>query len=217
MRDIVSWRQAKFAAAPTRKRRGERRPETFAFLDFTHYCGKTRDGRFIVKHKTQSKRLTRKLTALRQEAWRLMHRPLAEQHRWYVSVLRGHYGYFGMPHNWRALNGFLRQVRRIWFNCPRRRSRKNRRKGWAWFEDLTSRLPLPRPRELTPGHHVRHDAGYSGKSRVRETRMPGSVRAKPNGRATRPRPLPGTVFDLTNRLGSSIATLTDRAVTGPNA
>ena len=27
----------------------------------------------------------------------------------------------------------------------------------------------------------------SGKSRVRESRMPGSVRAKPNGRATRPR------------------------------
>ena len=28
----------------------------------------------------------------------------------------------------------------------------------------------------------------SGKSRVRESRMSGSVRAKPNGRATRPRP-----------------------------
>ena len=91
--------------AMARQQRGERRPETFAFLGFTHYCGWTRDGRFIVKHKTQSKRLTRKLTALRQDAWRLMHAPLAEQHRWYASVLRGHYGYFGMPHNWRALNG----------------------------------------------------------------------------------------------------------------
>ena len=60
-------------AALTREKRGERRPETFAFLGFTHYCGRTRDGRFIVKHKTQSNRLTRKLTALRQEAWRLMH------------------------------------------------------------------------------------------------------------------------------------------------
>ena len=93
--------------AMARQQRGERRPETFAFLGFTHYCGWTRDGRFIVKHKTQSKRLTRKLKALRQEAWRQMHAPLAEQHRWYASVLRGHYGYFGMPHNWRSLNGFL--------------------------------------------------------------------------------------------------------------
>ena len=47
--------------ALTRQRRGERRPATFAFLGFTHYCGWTRDGRFIVKHKTQSNRLTRKL------------------------------------------------------------------------------------------------------------------------------------------------------------
>ena len=85
--------------AMARRQRGERRPETFAFLGFTHYCGWTRDGRFIVKHKTQSKRLTRKLKALRQEAWRLMHAPLAEQHRWYASVLRGHYGYYGLPHN----------------------------------------------------------------------------------------------------------------------
>ena len=102
--------------AMARQQRGERRPETFAFLGFTHYCGWTRDGQFIVKHNTQSHRLARKLKALRQEAWRLMHTPLAEQHRWYSSILRGHYGYFGMPHNWRALNGFLQEVRHIWFN-----------------------------------------------------------------------------------------------------
>jgi RNA-directed DNA polymerase len=136
--------------ALSRRQRGERRPETFAFLGFTHYCGWTRDGRFMVKHKTQSKRLSRKLTALRQEAWRIMHAPLAEQHRWYVSVLRGHYGYFGMPHNWRSLNGFLQEVRRIWFNCLRRRSQKNRRMGWDWFEALTARLPLPQPRITHP-------------------------------------------------------------------
>ena len=33
-------------AAENRKERGERRPETFDFLGFTHYCGKTRKGRF---------------------------------------------------------------------------------------------------------------------------------------------------------------------------
>ncbi len=136
--------------AMARRQRGERRPETFAFLGFTHYCGWTRDGRFIVKHKTQSKRLTRKLTALRQEAWRLMHTPLAEQHRWYASVLRGHYGYYGMPHNWRSLNGFLQEVRRIWFTCLRRRSQKNRRMGWDRFQALTTCLPLPQPRITHP-------------------------------------------------------------------
>jgi len=136
--------------AMARQQRGERRPETFAFLGFTHYCGWTRDGRFIVKHKTQSKRLSRKLTALRQDARRLMHTPLTEQHRWLSSVLCGHYGYFGLPHNWRSLNGFLQDVRRIWFNCLRRRSQKNRRVGWDWFETVTRSLPLPQPRITHP-------------------------------------------------------------------
>jgi hypothetical protein len=53
--------------AIVRRRRGERHPATFAFLGFAYYCGWTRDGQFIVKHKTQSKRMTRKLTALRRE------------------------------------------------------------------------------------------------------------------------------------------------------
>jgi RNA-directed DNA polymerase len=124
--------------AIARQQRGERRPETFAFLGFTHYCGWTRDGRFIVKHKTQSQRLTRKLTALRREAWWLMHAPLAEQHRWYSSILRGHYGYF------------RQEVRRIWFNCLRRRSQKNRRMGWDWFETVTACWPLPQARITHP-------------------------------------------------------------------
>ena len=75
-------------AALSRQRRGERRSETFAFLGFTHYCGRTRDGRFIVKHKTEGKRLTRKLTALRQEAWRFMHAPLATQHERFAGSAR---------------------------------------------------------------------------------------------------------------------------------
>lgn len=33
-------------AALSRQRRGARRPETFAFLGFTQYFGRTRDGRF---------------------------------------------------------------------------------------------------------------------------------------------------------------------------
>src|SRR3546814_13784055 len=96
--------------ALARRQRGERRPETFAFLGFTHYCGWTRDGRFIVKHKTQSQRLTRKLKALRQEAWRPMHTQLAEQPRRDSSVRRRHYCYFGMPPNVRAPHTFPHKV-----------------------------------------------------------------------------------------------------------
>src|SRR5262249_56544112 len=66
-------------------------------------CGRTRDGRFVVKRKTQSKRLTVKLKALRVEARRRMHAPVSEQHRWLCQVLRGHYAYYGLSANFRCL------------------------------------------------------------------------------------------------------------------
>lgn len=72
-----------------------------------------------------------------------MHDSLADQHRWYVSVLRGHRAYYGMPHNWRALAGFRRELRRIWLITLPRRSQRSCRAGCAWFDAVTARYPLP--------------------------------------------------------------------------
>jgi RNA-directed DNA polymerase len=125
------------------KRRGQRRPETFAFLGFTHYCGWTRDGRFVVKRKTQSRRLTAKLKSLREEARRRMHVAVSDQHQWLSQVLRGHYAYYGLSSNFRSLNAFYLNVRRIWFGTLRRRSQ--RRMSWTGFNELHVRFPLPTP------------------------------------------------------------------------
>ena len=103
-----------------------------------------------MKHKTQSKRLTRKLKALRQEVWRHLHAPLAEQHRLLSSVLRGHYGYYGMPHNYPALSAFHQEVRRLWFRTLRRRSQKARRLNWDAFKAIVVHFPLPLPRITHP-------------------------------------------------------------------
>jgi hypothetical protein len=52
-----------------------------------------------------------------------------------------------------------------------------------------------------PGHQARPDAGDFGEEPGRESRLPGSVRAKPNGRATRPL----TLFCLrSNRVAATI-------------
>jgi RNA-directed DNA polymerase len=45
---------------------GPCRPETFNFLGFTHFVGHSRQGRFIVGHKTQGKRFRKKLKGLNQ-------------------------------------------------------------------------------------------------------------------------------------------------------
>ncbi|MEK7214684.1 MAG: group II intron reverse transcriptase/maturase [Chloroflexota bacterium] len=134
----------RFAEA-SRRRRGQGRPETFAFLGLTHYCGETREGWFAVKVKTESRRLTQKLKMLRMETWRRMHTPVAMQRAWLTSVLRGHYAYYGLPGNHHALKAFSWQVRRIWFRRLKHRSQKCRM-SWERFNALPTVYSLPRPK-----------------------------------------------------------------------
>jgi RNA-directed DNA polymerase len=127
-----------------RAQRNQRRPETFAFLGFTHYCGWTRDGRFVVKRKTQRQRLTRKLKSMRVEARRRMHQAVAVQHQWLCKALRGHYAYYGVSSNFRSLYAFSEEVQRLWFRSLRRRSQRSL--NWDGFRDLLAFFPLPPPR-----------------------------------------------------------------------
>jgi group II intron reverse transcriptase/maturase len=48
-------------AEENRKHRGGGKPETFDFLGFTHYCSKSRNGKFRMKRKTASKKYRAKL------------------------------------------------------------------------------------------------------------------------------------------------------------
>ena len=132
-------------AATNRRRRSEGRPVTFDFLGFTHYCGKTLDGRFMVHRKTQRGRLVRKLKELRQELKRRMHTPLREQHGWLARVLRGHYAYYGVTGNSYGLRRFLTQAVRAWHGAIWRRGQK-RRMSWDRFNALLRAHPLPPPR-----------------------------------------------------------------------
>lgn len=43
------------------KNRGKRKPDTFDFLGFTHYCSKSRKGYFLMKAKTSKKRQSKAL------------------------------------------------------------------------------------------------------------------------------------------------------------
>jgi RNA-directed DNA polymerase len=73
-----------------------------------------------------------------------MHTPLAVQHKWLCSVLRGHYAYYGLPCNYRSMSTFRQQARRLWYRALKRRDR-GRKLTWHRFEQLLERLPLPMP------------------------------------------------------------------------
>ena len=113
-------------AIETRKKRGERKPETFNFLGFTHICGKTRKGMYTVLRQTMRKRRQDKLKELKQELRRRMHLSVAEQGAYLRSVLAGHFRYYGVPMNTPALGSFRYAVGWLWCKNLRRRSQRHR-------------------------------------------------------------------------------------------
>lgn len=121
------------------------RPETLDLLGFTHYWGRSRKGRWVVKRKTSKSRFTRALTSIRQWCRKYRHRPVREQHAALVRKVRGHYAYYGITPNGQRLARFQHEVERIWRKWLDRRS--NRAKmTWDRFRRLLQRYPLPRPR-----------------------------------------------------------------------
>jgi len=131
-------------AAQRRAQAGLRRPETFNFLGCTHYGGMTRSGKFMVKRKTQATRMARKLQELRAEPRRRWHAKVPEQHAWLSQVVRGHYRYYGVIFNARALSQVYRLVKRMWLKALQRRSQKSKM-NWKQFDRVQSVFPLPRP------------------------------------------------------------------------
>jgi group II intron reverse transcriptase/maturase len=124
---------------------GSGRRETFDFLGFTHYWGRSRRRIPVVKRKTASARLSRALRAIRE--WCRIHRhmPVAAQHRALERKVRGHDAYYGITGNGAALQRFHYEVGRIWRKWLDRRSWRARMK-WDRFNELLKRYPLPQPR-----------------------------------------------------------------------
>jgi hypothetical protein len=75
-------------AAERRARRGLGKPETFKFLGFTHICGVSRAGYFLLTRKTRRDRLRATLRAIKGELWRRLHEPIREQGQWLAQVVR---------------------------------------------------------------------------------------------------------------------------------
>lgn len=135
-------------AAERRREHGEGKPKTFDFLGFTHLCGTTRKGRFVVKRRTQAKKRTAKLKEVYAELRRRMHRKVPEVGRWLGAVLRGHYQYYGVPFNHAALRAMRRAIERLWKLVLGRRSQKGY-VTWPRMERLSRRW-LPKPRITHP-------------------------------------------------------------------
>jgi len=127
-------------------RRCQRRANTFDFLGFTHFCGRSRRGKFIVGRQTSRKKFRQKCREMGD--WLRRIRNYRKVKEWWpvlAAKLRGHYQYYGVSGNMRAVSRFYSLTLRMalkWLN------RRSQRKSFSWkrFNEYLEHYPLPRPK-----------------------------------------------------------------------
>ena len=125
--------------------RGES-PKTFDFLGFTHYCGRSKDGKwFRMKRKTARKRFTAKVKAFKE--WLKKSRTLKTAELWETAKakLRGHFAYYGVTDNAKGVSRFAREATQLLLKWLNRRGKRRCLNGER-FSRMLERFPLPKPR-----------------------------------------------------------------------
>ena len=132
--------------AKERCRKTGTKPGTFTFLGFTHYCSKSRNGRFRVKRKTSKKKFAKKCREVNLLLVKMRTCRLKEIIEKLNQILTGYYHYYGITDNTESITAFRYNIMRSLFYCLNRRSQK---KSYNWVEFLNmldNSYPLVRPR-----------------------------------------------------------------------
>jgi len=99
-----------------------------------------------VKRKTASSRLTRALNSLRLWCRNHRHQKVKWQRQKLAQKLQGHYAYYGITGNSRALSAFHWHAERIWRKWLDSRSQKAKMTWKQFTRRLLKHHPLPKPR-----------------------------------------------------------------------
>ena len=141
------------------KQKGNRKPATFDFLGFTHYCGKSKHGKFRVKRKSSRKKVQGKLKESKE--WLKMNRNkdihiIMDRFR---RSLIGYYNYYCITDNTQNVNKFRDKISYLLFKWLNRRSQ---RKSFTWdkFKLFLNRYPLPHVRIKVNIYDLRKEISY---------------------------------------------------------
>jgi group II intron reverse transcriptase/maturase len=132
--------------ASQRAERKGRKAATFDFLGFTHYCCKTRKGRFKLGRRTSDKKFRHAMKAM--NFWLKGIRNKTVLSEWWKALgskLTGYYHYYGISGNGRGISVYGQEVLRLVFKWINRRSQK-RSYTWEQFHSFLAHNPLPEPR-----------------------------------------------------------------------
>jgi RNA-directed DNA polymerase len=158
-------RFGRFARRDSRRLDGQRKPETFNFLGFTHACSVTLAGKFMVLRTTIRKRFIAKIRHIGIELRKRRHLSIMQQGIWLRSVVQGYFNYHAIPGNGKRLSAFRGQVARKWYRSLRRRSQRSRL-DWTKMTRIVAKW-LPPVRILHPWPEERFLATTRGRSPVR--------------------------------------------------
>ena len=135
-------RFGRFAERDRPERREAR--ATCTFLGFTFSNRMRRQAKYTVGTKTAGKRLPGCMTRLTQGCKANRHQAVDWPVQYLNAVLRGHYYYYGVTGNFRAVAAFYRHTVRQWHRYLSRRSQRSYI-PWEKFERILTRYPLVHP------------------------------------------------------------------------
>jgi len=119
--------------------------ENFDFLGFTFINGKTRKGNYTVIIATSAKKLKAKKLAVKEWIKKQMHKPVDEIIYHLNRKLVGHYHYYGINGNTKAINKFrLYCIKRL-FRALQRRGQRHRL-NWDKFRRIMEFHPVANAR-----------------------------------------------------------------------
>lgn len=120
------------------------KPETFDFLGFTHYCSKSRKGKFRVKRKTSRSKFNKKLVEFNMWCKENRTMPIEDIMNTVKRKLIGHYNYFGITDNYHSVCKFYYRSLQILFKWLNRRSQR-RSYTKEEFKKLLVEYNIPKP------------------------------------------------------------------------
>jgi group II intron reverse transcriptase/maturase len=124
--------------------------EMFDFLGFTHFCDKTRRGKFKVGRKTSKKKFIQKMKEMNE--WLKGIRNFVRLKEWWEILkvkLTGHYRYYGMSGNSSMINKFYQETSRLAYKWINRRSQKKSCTYEKYRRNWKDTLPKPKIYHLT--------------------------------------------------------------------
>lgn len=141
------------------KQTGNRKPATFDFLGFTHFCGKSKQGYFRVKRKTSRKKLQGKLRESKEWVKNNRNKDIHMIMDRFKRSLVGYYNYYCITDNTPSVNKFKDKIQYLLFKWLNRRSQ---RKSFTWekFRLFLHKYPLPSPRVKVNIYDLRKRISY---------------------------------------------------------